>query len=315
MALDGVTDVLAAHVKLPPGVTMDQFMASPRCYFDAFRTPGNFYCDGKPAPAMTIDLTTFDRIKFLMEVEKLVIKPLEDTVDLFRVQRFMTRFYTTMSAREMTLDPEFDLNSTLPAVSNAHTLALKYTNACPPSVTGAWEATLASGQTVTGIGTQWPLNVKEQRVPVNRRVLQLSASGAGQVVTDNSAMIGAMMPPTGGGTGGTGATGTGGTAGMGSTGTGGTGGSRTGGTSGSAVTGGSGAVSSSDGGCSVAGQLGNVGRSGSAGGLLLALALTGLALRRRRRKFGTLTGSRAPRWGCGGGPASAPTRWPVSPGW
>ena len=62
----------AKHLKLPTGVTVATVLASPRCYFAEFRTPGDFYCDGKPAPAETIDLTGFDRVAFLTDVEKLV---------------------------------------------------------------------------------------------------------------------------------------------------------------------------------------------------------------------------------------------------
>ena len=54
----------------------------------------------------------------------------------------MTRLYTTMCARDMTLDPDFDLNPRLPDVSNPHTLTLKYLDTCPGDTSGRWEATL-----------------------------------------------------------------------------------------------------------------------------------------------------------------------------
>jgi hypothetical protein len=70
VALDGVADVLSKHLKLKEaGVTVDQFMESPRCYLEMFRTGPSFYCDGKPAPARTVDLTGFDRVAFLTDVE------------------------------------------------------------------------------------------------------------------------------------------------------------------------------------------------------------------------------------------------------
>jgi hypothetical protein len=34
----------------------------------------------------------------------MIVQPMETTSQLFRDQRYMTRFYTTMSARDMTLD-------------------------------------------------------------------------------------------------------------------------------------------------------------------------------------------------------------------
>ena len=238
--------------------------------------PGSFYCDGKPAPAKAIDLTTFDRVAFLTDLEAMVMRPLEQTSQLFRDQRYMTRLYTTMSARDMTLDPDFDLNPSLPDVSNVHTLMLRYTDTCPGDVSGKWEATLQSGTVVKGVGTTWPFSVKDQIMPVNRRVTQLSASGAGTVVKDNTAMINGLagMP---GGTGGSGG-GTGGTTGVttgGSTGTSpmGTGGA--GGASGLGA-GGAGMASGSGGGCSFGG--GGVGSLGL--GMLVVVGL--LAYRRRR---------------------------------
>ena len=98
---------------------------------------------------------------------------------------------------------------------------------------------MQSGEVVKGRDSAWPFTVTEQKMPVNRRVLQLSATGAGQVVTDNTGAIGNML------------------GGRGSWGTPGTG---------------------SGGGCSVGGTT----AGSAAGGLLLALALFGLVVRRRR---------------------------------
>jgi hypothetical protein len=195
-AVDGVSDVLAKHLQLPPGVTVDDFLAAPRCYFQTFRMPGAFYCDGKPVPAGTVDLAGFNRAAFLADLEALVIQPLEKTVQLFRDQRYLTRLYTTMSARDMTLDPEFDLNQQLPDVSNAHSASLKYLDACPGDVSGRWEATLESGQVVPGRDSDWPFSPDTQRMPANRRILQLSATGAERVVTDNTARISSHLRAT-----------------------------------------------------------------------------------------------------------------------
>jgi hypothetical protein len=189
VALDGVADVLAKHLNLPAGVTVEQVLASPRCFFQQFRMPDNFYCDGKPLPPAAIDLTGFDRIRFLTDLEALVIAPLEKTVQLFRDQRYLTRLYTTMSARDMTLDPEFDLNPAMPDVSSTHTVTIKYLDACPGDTSGRWEATLESGQVVPGRDTSWPFSVAIRRMPVNRRVMQLSVTGAGRVLEDNTAKI------------------------------------------------------------------------------------------------------------------------------
>jgi hypothetical protein len=192
VALDGVADVLAKHLHLPAGVKVEDVLASPRCYFKNYRMQGAFYCDGKPLPP-EIDLTGFDRIQFLTDVEALVIGPMEKTVALFRAQRYLTRLYTTMSPRDMTLDPEFDINSSLKDVSNAHSLALKYLDTCFGDPSGRWEATLESGHKVLGRDSQWPYTVKSPRMPANLRVTQLGVSGAGAIVQDNSAMISGLL--------------------------------------------------------------------------------------------------------------------------
>jgi hypothetical protein len=198
VALDGLTDVLVKHLVLPPGVTVEQLLASPRCYFQRYRMPGAFYCDGRPVPPQTITLANFDRLAFLGDLEKLVMQPLEKTVKLFEDQRYVTRLYTTMSARDMTLDPEFDLNAQLPDVNNTHSVMLRYLDTCPGNPTGRWEATLESGQKVSGRDSVWPVSLQSQTMPFNLRILQLSATGPGQVVQDNTGMIGANpipMPP------------------------------------------------------------------------------------------------------------------------
>jgi hypothetical protein len=208
VSLDGVSDVLAKHLKLMEAeVTVDQFMAAPRCYLEQFRLPNTFYCEGKPTPPKAVDISTFNQVLFLTDVEAMIIQPIEATAQLFRDHRYMTRFYTTMSARDMTLDPDFDLNPTLPDVSNQHTLALKYLDTCPGDTSGRWEATLQVGTVVKGMDSTWPYSVRDQRMPVNRRVTQLAATGAGMVVKDNTQTINGVMSGGGrnpvGGTGGT----------------------------------------------------------------------------------------------------------------
>ena len=191
VALDGVTDVLAKHLVLPPGVTIDDVVAAPRCYFAEFRVPGTFYCEGRQATDATIDVANFDRVAFLTDVEALIVKPLEDTAALFARQPYVTRLYTTLSAREMILDPEFDLNPGLPDVDNNHAITLKYAEGCF-DINGSWTAEI-QGHLIRGSGTTWPLSVKAQTMPVNRRVLQLSTTGEGMVLADNTATIRAAL--------------------------------------------------------------------------------------------------------------------------
>ncbi len=191
-SLDGVADVMAQTLTIPPGVNLDDFLAAPRCYLAAFRQSGNFYCQGRPAPAQAIELTGFDKVAFLTAVESLVVKPLEATAQLFIDRAFLTRLYTTLSAEEMTLDPEFDTNSELGTVANVKQITLKYTKGCAGDVSGPWEADIG-GLIVRGEGTTWPVDLTMAQMPFNRRVTQLGTSGTGVVVKDNTMQIAAAL--------------------------------------------------------------------------------------------------------------------------
>jgi hypothetical protein len=189
VSLDGVADALSENLVLPAGVSIADVLASPNCYLEEREEDDAFYCDGVPAPAERIDLTNFDRNAFLTDVEQLVITPIEDTVQLFVERPYMTRFYTTLSAGEMTVDPLFALNPDLEDVDNQHTLTLDY-EGCAGDTSGDWEAEV-SGRAVRGTGNVWPLTLAERdpAMPVNLRILQLSAAGPGQVYEDNGALI------------------------------------------------------------------------------------------------------------------------------
>lgn len=72
---------------------------------------------------------TFDAAGFAAELEELVVKPLLRSQQLLNAHPYLTRLFTTMSAEEMTVDPEFDFNSDAPAVSNVHT-AYAWADSC-----------------------------------------------------------------------------------------------------------------------------------------------------------------------------------------
>ncbi len=216
VALDGVADALSQNHMLPMGVTIDQFMATPRCYLEQFQVPDAFYCEGRPAPEVGVSLVGFDRSAFLTDVEELVIQPIEETVALFADFPYMTRFYTTLSADEMSVDPGFTINSDLSDVTNFHSVDLEY-GGCFGDTSGPWQVRFGE-RVVRGEGNTWPLTLatRSEDMPVNRRILQLSASGAGEVYLDNDDAIAQLldapmdmsMPPSGNG-GGSGMTGSG----------------------------------------------------------------------------------------------------------
>jgi hypothetical protein len=167
---DGMRDLIARH--LPEGVDVDRYLSCPRC--DA------------------IALQDIDNQQFLDALEAEVVEPMVATEELLLSRPYVTRMYTTLSAPEMDLDPLFDFNPDLPAVSNIHTA--RRVIECHRSVY-RWEAPsrfeLEDGRTVRlNPGAPWPFDVgAEEAPPANSLVLALSTSGAGKVVQDNSAAI------------------------------------------------------------------------------------------------------------------------------
>ncbi len=193
-AFDGVRDALASY-PLPEGVTLDQFLGCVFCYVTGAET----------------DIEGFEPEAFLAAVETQAIEPMERTAALFAAHPYLTRFYTTMSADEMTRDPAFDFNSNLPDLSNAHTADRIIE--CSPSLDqfeAPWRIELGNGEIIRGSGNTWPFSVDDGSMPANARISRLETDGDGEVIVDNVAAIEAALTdhnrtvprlrePTGGG--------------------------------------------------------------------------------------------------------------------
>ena len=165
---DGLRDAIAAAVKLPAGVSLDDFLNCPACYVDD--------------PGFSADDTMLRKALY-----EQVIKPMFDTDALLQSRPYVTRLYTTMSAREMNLDPSFDFNGDLGDVSNIHTATM--TVGCNDS----WKMELPQGDVVYGSAVgSWPAGDMAEQ-PAARRIMQLSTSGRGEVVTDNAKRIAQLL--------------------------------------------------------------------------------------------------------------------------
>lgn len=164
---DGWRETVTASVTLPSDVSIEDFGQNPNEYRDRVVIDGN---------------------KFLQLMQSDVIDPVVATQELLSSQSYLTRLYTTMSAAEMTKDPEFDLNPSLPGVSNIHEADL--TIFCDDDLfqwEAPWRIDLPGGGVVTGEGSPWPYGTDD--MPANERVVQLSTEGGGTTVKDNSAEI------------------------------------------------------------------------------------------------------------------------------
>jgi hypothetical protein len=171
---DGMSAVLSRLV-VPrlDGSTLLQLQACPTCILPGQGTG--------PLPGL-------DAAMFLAAIDAEVVRPLRDVADSLTSRAYLTRLYTSLSADEMTVDPTFAWNTTLPTVSNVHTRAR--TVQCSPALTvgqAPWTIQLLDGVSLSGTGQSWPAGVAT--LPAAARVLQLSDTGPGTVVVDNTAAI------------------------------------------------------------------------------------------------------------------------------
>jgi hypothetical protein len=161
-AFDGARDVYR-DLAAPVGIDFDQWYSC-------------IDCTNWSLPA------DFDRAAFIAAIDGNVMAPLRDMADLLRSQPMVTRLYTTMSADEMNLDPEFDYNPTLPMVSNVHTATQTFN--CEPDNNGqqTWDVALENGLVIAGFGFTWPLSLID--VPAAEQIRLENTTGEGVVTVD-----------------------------------------------------------------------------------------------------------------------------------
>jgi len=176
---DGILDAATETVPVPPDATIQDVLNCLSCFFN---DP-----DGK--------IDGFEVGAFLDALETWVVGPMRETQEILDAQPYVTRLYTTMSADEMTVDPEFDLNMDLGDVSNVH--VAERVIECNRRVTvnqAPWRATLENGDVVRGVGNRWPFQIGDAAdLPANRRIEQASTVGANTVVSDNALAIQAAL--------------------------------------------------------------------------------------------------------------------------
>jgi hypothetical protein len=178
---DGWRESIAAAVTLPPGTTLDDFGRNP----DAYRG----------VAGVTVNSTVF-----LDHLRTDVVEPVRKTQELINSLPYVTRLYSTMSPDEMTLDPVFTFNADLAPVSNVHTADLYIE--CRPDLyeyQAPWRLVLPRGGTLKGDSQtgDWPIRLGGG-TPANLKIVQLSETGSGEVITDNTDKVGAMVISNGG---------------------------------------------------------------------------------------------------------------------
>lgn len=124
---------------------------------------------------------------FKDELNTVFVQPLVKAYQAFGQVPYLTRFYTTMSAEEMTVDPILDYNTGLPDVSNVRTA--EATILCSPHLTTAQAPVrikLKDGTTFA-VTRARPVSVPD--MPTAMVVEQLNPIDVGTVVQDNRQQI------------------------------------------------------------------------------------------------------------------------------
>ncbi|MDD9946892.1 MAG: DUF2330 domain-containing protein [Myxococcales bacterium] len=169
---DGFREAFTASLTIPEGADfdIDDILGCPNCYLNNDATQDD-------------TLATLDMELFRRKLFEQVVRPMLETEALVQSQPWVTRFYTTMSAEEMTEDPSFDFNPDLEPVSNIHTA--ERIVACESGFNGPWRVEFEGG-TVEGteVGT-WPLEVATTRMPAALRILTVGTSGPPTVMIDS----------------------------------------------------------------------------------------------------------------------------------
>lgn len=136
-------------------------------------------------------MTPSQSLAFKQELDSVFVKPLVTAHEAFGRIPYLTRFYTTMSAEEMTVDPILDYNTGLPDVSNARTA--EATVLCSPNLY-EWQAPIRiklSDGTTFAVARNQPVAVPD--MPVASVVEQLNPVDPGTVVQDNREQIQALL--------------------------------------------------------------------------------------------------------------------------
>lgn len=133
---------------------------------------------------------TVNTAQAVQELKETIIAPLEELRTQFSKNNYLTQLYSTISPKEMTVDPVFQFNGDMPKVSNMH--EADGVRQCTRDVTifeAPIEITLKDGtkfkvvQSGVGSGRQ---NIA---MPAAASIERLSPTGLGEVVTDNAASI------------------------------------------------------------------------------------------------------------------------------
>jgi MYXO-CTERM domain-containing protein len=136
----------------------------------------------------------FDPQGFADALEQEVVQPLKGAVALLNTHPYLTRLYTTMSAEEMTVDPDFEFNADAADVSNIFTAKARFESCQEDFSKRDVRIELPDGRYFFTRFNQ-PIT----QGPNAERVEQYSDVGAPALIQDNSPVIMGVIQSLGGG--------------------------------------------------------------------------------------------------------------------
>jgi hypothetical protein len=137
---------------------------------------------------------SFQPVAMAQEIQDRVVTPTLAAGKLFDDFGYLTRLYTTLSPEDMTKDPVFSYNATLPNVDNVHEGTLTYH--CGFFGSNNQSTTPATLVTSEGWAIQYPAGANPgtpftaPALPASLRIEILGEEGPPQIVTDNARAIG-----------------------------------------------------------------------------------------------------------------------------
>jgi len=132
-------------------------------------------------------------VSFASDLQTIIVAPLLHAKQMVSSYPYLTRLFTTLSPELMTLDPEFDYNSTLGDISQITTAKATAICGVLQSQPSAVRIDLPDGRSFYVSYSGGPLD----QGPNAQVVEQLSPNGPPVIITDNSAAIDKIIAPHG----------------------------------------------------------------------------------------------------------------------
>jgi len=139
----------------------------------------------------------FNTAGFVQEIQDIIITPANKSLELLHAHPYLTRLFTTMSAEEMTIDPDFDFNADAPDVSNLYTAKATYETCDSDWSKRRVRLELPDGRFWTVSLADGPFS----QGPNSLRIEQWTDVGPAAIIKDNSKRVNDALGDGGGGVG------------------------------------------------------------------------------------------------------------------